>query len=167
MASRTARISLGGYEKRNLFPCISISESFERGIVVAWPAGVEMGYTLQPSTSTPKFPRTMRNAYESGSENNPNLRYVTSFAILESDFAMDEVDIWIIKSDTATWISSECDFLGVDSKCCDDCISLSAFHETDCSISPNLTEAIHIHGCWCVPEFRTRTKGLILHVTRH
>ena len=85
-----------------------------------------------------------------GQQINPNLRYVTSFAILESDFAMDEVDIWIIKSDTATWISSECDFLGVDSKCCDDCISLFAFHETDCPISSNLTEAIHVHGCWCV-----------------
>lgn len=85
-----------------------------------------------------------------GQQINSNLIYLTSFAILESDFAMDEVDIWIIKSDTATWISSECDFLGVDSKCCDDCISLSAFHEVDCPISSNLTETIH--GCWYLPR---------------
>jgi len=69
VASKAARISLGGYEKRNLFPCISISESFEIGIVIAWPAGIELGYTLQLSTSTPEFPRTMRNAYESWSAN--------------------------------------------------------------------------------------------------
>ena len=52
----------------------------------------------------------------------------TSFAILKSDFAVDEVDIWVIKSDAAAWISSKCDFLVVDSKCCNDCIIFSIFH---------------------------------------
>lgn len=61
-ANKAARMSFGGYENRNLFVWISISELLLSGIVVGDAASDMLGSTLHPSTRSPFSPSTTRNA---------------------------------------------------------------------------------------------------------